>query len=128
VEQSFGFASELPLGPELVLLPINYREFPAGCAGRKAGGGVAFFHTPKSCSQKLLTSIFIIISALPNSIDVSARPHVNIEPGKRLVGAGKLLRAGAIRLDYRIDLIKKFPEQSGKQSRIGISNPDSTSQ
>jgi hypothetical protein len=27
--QSFGFASELPLGPELALPPINQREFPA---------------------------------------------------------------------------------------------------
>jgi hypothetical protein len=27
VGQSFGFASELPLGPELALLPMNHREF-----------------------------------------------------------------------------------------------------
>jgi hypothetical protein len=36
VGQSFGFASELPLGPELALLPMNDREFPASRAGRKA--------------------------------------------------------------------------------------------
>jgi hypothetical protein len=29
VGQSFGFASELLLGPELVLLPMNHREFLA---------------------------------------------------------------------------------------------------
>jgi hypothetical protein len=39
VGQSFGFASELPLGLELALLPLNYREFIAERAGRKAGGG-----------------------------------------------------------------------------------------
>jgi hypothetical protein len=27
VGQSFGFASELPLGPELALPPMNHREF-----------------------------------------------------------------------------------------------------
>ena len=39
VGQSFGFASELPLGPELALLPLNHREFIAKRVGRKAGGG-----------------------------------------------------------------------------------------
>jgi hypothetical protein len=39
VGQSFGFASELPLGPEFALLPLNHREFIAKRAGRKAGGG-----------------------------------------------------------------------------------------
>ena len=36
VGQSFGFASELPLGPELALLPLNHREFIANRAGRNA--------------------------------------------------------------------------------------------
>jgi hypothetical protein len=39
VGQSFGFASGLPLGPELALLPLNHREFIAKRASRKAGGG-----------------------------------------------------------------------------------------
>jgi len=34
VGQSFGFASELPLGPELALLPLNYRKFLAILQGR----------------------------------------------------------------------------------------------
>jgi hypothetical protein len=36
--QSFGFVAELPLGPELALLPLNHREFIARRTGRKAGG------------------------------------------------------------------------------------------
>ena len=34
--QSFGFASELPLGPELALLPLNHCGFIAKRAGRNA--------------------------------------------------------------------------------------------
>jgi hypothetical protein len=34
-------------------------------------------------------------------------------------------RSNPAEQDYQIDLIKKFPEQSGKQSGIGHSNPDS---
>jgi hypothetical protein len=36
VGQSFGFACELPLGPELAFLAMNHRELPAK---RKADGG-----------------------------------------------------------------------------------------
>jgi len=39
VGQSFGFASGLPPGPEMALLPVNYREFRANRVGRKADGG-----------------------------------------------------------------------------------------
>jgi hypothetical protein len=35
VGQSFGFASELLLGPELALLPMDHREFLAKRAGQK---------------------------------------------------------------------------------------------
>jgi hypothetical protein len=35
VGQSFGFASELPLGPELAILPMNRREYPQNRVGRK---------------------------------------------------------------------------------------------
>jgi TonB family protein len=36
VGQSFSFASELPLGPQLALLPMNHREFLAIRVGQKA--------------------------------------------------------------------------------------------
>ncbi len=39
VGQSFGFASELPLGPELAILPMKRREIIANRVGRKADGG-----------------------------------------------------------------------------------------
>jgi hypothetical protein len=39
VGQSFGFASELLLGPELALSPVKHREFIAKRVGRKADGG-----------------------------------------------------------------------------------------
>jgi hypothetical protein len=38
VGQSFGFASGLPPGPELALLPMKHREFPAKRVGRNADG------------------------------------------------------------------------------------------
>jgi len=39
VGQSFGFASGLPLGPELAILPMKQREFIVNRVGRKADGG-----------------------------------------------------------------------------------------
>jgi hypothetical protein len=39
VGQSFGFASELPLGPELAILPMKQREFVVNRVGQKADGG-----------------------------------------------------------------------------------------
>jgi hypothetical protein len=35
VGQSFCFASELPLGPELALLPLNHRKFISKRAGQE---------------------------------------------------------------------------------------------
>jgi hypothetical protein len=41
VGQSFGFASELPFGPEVAVLPMNHREFPrkTGLARKPARAG-----------------------------------------------------------------------------------------
>jgi len=37
VGQSFGFASELPLGPELARLPMNHANSSENRVGRKVG-------------------------------------------------------------------------------------------
>jgi len=57
-----------------------------------------------------------------------AEPRVNDRAvGNAYLSAASFAgRSNPAEQDHRIDLMKKFPEQSGKQSGIGHSNPDST--
>jgi hypothetical protein len=62
---------------------------------------------------------------LPNPMQLSGRRRRTTLTCRPASVAG---RSNPAEQDYQIDLIKKFPEQSGKQSGIGHSNPDSTNQ
>ena len=86
--QSLGFASELPLGPELALLSMNHREFLA--KPRRAG-------RPTAGCESRWTITFVVSKGL-NSITITESQPPGI-PLPMVRALGKLAR-------YEASLIK----------------------